>query len=139
MRKIALVAVVAFLLGLAVAIATTILRPSLLSRESTPPPNSALSPTQVEKLMLYAALNDGQLSGKFFNQNADITITQITIEAAPKDEGNPFNKFAPRFFNVIALAPPRTMSSEFRVETGALNPDFHTLRVTEAKGVSLRE
>lgn len=139
MRRTALAAVAAFLLGLAVAVAVAVLRPGLLSRESRPPPSNALSPNQVEKLMLYATLKDGQLSGKIFNQNADVTVTKITVEAVPKDEGNPFNKFSPRFFDVDALAKPRTMSSEFRVETCALNPDPRTLRVTEAKAVSLRE
>jgi hypothetical protein len=37
---------------------------------------------RVNNVLLYAALKDGQLSGKFFNKNANITITQITEDMA---------------------------------------------------------
>jgi hypothetical protein len=72
--------------------------------------------------------------GKVFNQNSDVTVNTITVEVAPKDEKNIFNQFAPRFFNVSVLAKPNSMSAEFRVETGLLNPEFHSLRVSKAAG-----
>jgi len=94
-----------------------------------------LSPSQVDNLFLYASLKNGYLEGTFFNQNADIRVTRITVKTVPKDEANPFNKFTPHLFNVISVATPRAMSSQFRVETVLLNPDFHTLRVVEAQGI----
>ena len=133
MNKTAAFALAAVLVGLAAAATAFFLRPGLFRTGAAPPQIVVLSPAQVEKVLLYATLKDGQLSGKFFNQNPDVTVTQITVEAAPKDEGNPFNKFSPRFFNVSAIGRPNSMSSEFRVETGALNPDFHVLRVTEGQ------
>jgi len=137
MRRTILVAVATFLLGVSVGVATMVMRPGLFVRQ--PPQPSLLSAAEVSKVFLYAALKDGNLSGKFFNENSGIKVTQITVEALPKDERNPFNKFSPHLFDVIATANPRSMSDEFRVETGALNPDFHALRVSEAKGLPLHE
>ena len=135
MRKSFLVAVTAFVLGVFVAASAAFLHPAWFARQSAE--TASLSPAEVSHVLLYAALKDGTLSGRFFNENAEITVTQITVEAVPKEEANPFNKFAPRFFNVNASARPRSMSGQFRVETGALNPNFHTLRITEAKGIPL--
>lgn len=94
----------------------------------------SLSQAQLGKLVLYAGLRDGYLEGKYFNENPNIRVTRITVETVPKDESNPFNKFSPRLFNVDSVAEPRTMSAQFRVETGALNPDFHSLKIVEARG-----
>jgi hypothetical protein len=91
-----------------------------------------LSQPQVDYLVLYAELNDGFLVGKFFNRDSDVTVNKITVEAAPKDEKNVFKQFAPASFNVSAVAKPKTMSCEFRVETGLINPEFHSLRGLEA-------
>ena len=91
-----------------------------------------LSQPQVDNLVLYAELNEGFLVGKFFNRNSDVTVDKITVEAVPKDEKNFFYQFTPRFVNVSVVAKPNTMSAEFRVETGLLNPEFHSLRVSKA-------
>jgi hypothetical protein len=97
-----------------------------------------LSPEEVGSVTLYATLRDAHFEGTFFNQNEGTRVTQITVEAVPKDEANPFNKFSPRLFNVVAVAAPRAMSTVFRVETGSLNPEFHSLRVVEAEGTPAR-
>lgn len=94
----------------------------------------SLSQAQLGKLVLYAGLRDGYLEGKYFNENPNIRVTRITVETVPKDESNPFNEFSPRLFNVDSVAEPRTMSTQFRVETGTLNPDFHSLKIVEARG-----
>tara|TARA_R110001599_G_C12150360_1_gene651409 strand:+ start:98 stop:463 length:366 start_codon:yes stop_codon:yes gene_type:complete len=94
----------------------------------------SLSQAQLGKLVLYAELKAGYLEGKYFNENPNIQVTRITVETAPKDESNPFNKFSPHLFNIDSVAEPRTMSAQFRVETGALNPDFHSLKIVEARG-----
>lgn len=133
MSKTVSLVVAAFFVGVAVAIAALFLRPSLFGMQATSHKSVSLSPPQLENVMLHASLKDGQLIGTYFNQNAHVTVVQITVEAVPKDEGNFFNKFSPRFFNVAAIAQPRAMSTEFRVETGVLNPEFHTLRVVEAQ------
>ena len=134
MTKIATVAVATLSIALAVVASILFFKPSMLGLQSATPQSAPLSFAQVEKVLLYAALKDGQLIGTYFNRNPDVTVTQITVEAVPRDEGNPFNKFAPRFFNVSAIARPNSMSTDFRVETGVLNPESHTLRVTEGKG-----
>jgi len=94
----------------------------------------SLSQAQLGKLVLYAELKSGYLEGKYFNENPNIHVTRITVETVPKDESNPFNKFSPRLFNIDSAAEPRTMSAQFRVETGALNPDFHSLKLVKARG-----
>ena len=94
----------------------------------------SLSQAQLGRLVLYAELRGGYLEGKYFNENPDIRVTRITVETVPKNESNPFNKFSPRLFNIDAVAEPRSMTAQFRVETGTLNPDFHSLKVVEARG-----
>lgn len=95
-----------------------------------------LTELETSKLMLNASLGNGKLTGKFFNQTPDVVVTRITVEAVPKEEKNIFNSSSPRFFNATATAKPRAMSTYFEAETGDLNPDFHTLRIVEAQGVS---
>ena len=126
--RISLLVIVALLIGGGIALGTT-----YLVRGKHRP--VALAPADAGNIILYAQLKDGFLQGTYFNQNASIQVTQITVEAVPKDESNPFDKFTPRLFNIEASAPPRAMSAWFRVETGALNPEFHTLRVVEGRGV----
>lgn len=75
-----------------------------------------------------------KLIGKFFNQNADLVVTEITVEAAPDDEKNIFNKSAPRLFAAEATAMPHSMSAPFEAETGALNPETHKLRIAGGRG-----
>jgi hypothetical protein len=129
-----------FGLLLVIGIITAIVIPLLQDRQAIAPslPRVSLTRPQAENLLLYTELKDGVLRGTFFNQNADITVTQVTVEVVPKDEKNHFNKYSPRFFNIEAIAKPRTMSSEFMVETGPLNPAFHSVRVSEASGHSER-
>lgn len=103
------------------------------NHRETAPKGIILSSPHFENLYLYAELKDGFITGKIFNQNNNVTVTQLTIEAKPKGD-NPFNKFSPHFFNINLLATPQAMSNVFSVETGALNPEFHDLRITEAKG-----
>lgn len=93
----------------------------------------ALSSEETGRILLYAELRGGKLAGKFFNQNADLVVTEITVEAAPDDE-NIFNKFAPRLFAAESMAMPHSMSAPFEVETGALNPETHKLRVVGGRG-----
>lgn len=93
-----------------------------------------LSAVQLNEIILYGNFTGSAYVGKAFNKNNDIVITQITIEAVPKDENNPFNKYSPRFFNVNLVLQPRDMSDEFEIDTGALNPEFHTAKISEAKG-----
>lgn len=93
-----------------------------------------LSNAQLNEIILYGNFTGSAYIGKLFNKNNDIVITQITIEAVPKDENNPFNKFSPRLFNVNLVLKPRVMSNEFEIDTGALNPEFHTAKISEAKG-----
>jgi len=59
---------------------------------------------------------------------------EFAMVTVPKDERNPFNKMTPRFFEVATRTQPRSMSDEFRVETGALSPEFHALRIVAARG-----
>ena len=132
MKRHLLLLVAGFVFGLLAAYELALLRPDWVPRPQPVPVH--LSATEATNVVLYAELHNGMLTGKYFNQNARIVVTQITVEAVPKDENNPFNKFAPRLFDISASARPRSMSSEFSVETGALNPEFHTLRVKEAKG-----
>ena len=93
-----------------------------------------LSAAQLNEIILYGNFTGSTYVGKVFNKNKDIVITQMTIEAVPKDENNPFNKYSPRFFNVNLVLKPRVMSNEFVIDTGALNPEFHTAKISEAKG-----
>jgi hypothetical protein len=130
-----LAVIAAFLLGVAAALAVVQLKQNQSSPQSALRKLQKLSAEQIGGLTLYAKLRDGLLEGSFFNQNAEIQVKQITVEAVPKDETNPFNKLSPRLFNVITVAAPRSMSPAFRVETGLLNPEFHSLRVVEAEGV----
>ena len=106
----------------------------LVRQWNYPPKAVKLRPDQLAAILLYAEARDGFIVGKVFNQLPDIVLTDITIEARPADEKNPFNQGSPRYFNARLKAPPRSMSNKFRVETGALNPAFHTLHVTESKG-----
>ncbi len=94
----------------------------------------ALSSEETGRILLYAELRGAKLAGKFFNQNADLVVTEITVEAAPDDEKNIFNKFAPRLFAAASTAMPHSMSAPFEVETGALNPETHKLRVVGGRG-----
>ena len=93
-----------------------------------------LSASQLNEIILYGNFTGSTYVGKVFNKNKDIVITQITIEAVPKDENNPFNKYSPRLFNVNLVLKPRVMSKEFEIDTGALNPEFHTAKIYEAQG-----
>lgn len=88
----------------------------------------------LDHLILYANYRDGFLIGTIFNKDQIATITHITVEIVPADETNPFNKFSPRFLAIEVIARPNSMSSEFRVETGLLNPDFHSFRISHASG-----
>lgn len=150
MRTHLFVSAIGFAFGLIVAYGVLLARPSWVQHISQAPvgpsatpirPSAApvIQPKAPERLtpdniILYCYLHDGVISGKYFNQNADTTVTQITIEAVPKDKDNYFNQFSPHLFNVNVSALPRSMSPEFSVETGRLNPEFHTLRVAEVKG-----
>ena len=96
--------------------------------------STSLSNEQVKQVYLYGKFTGQHYIGKVFNQNSNIVLTQITIEAIPQDEKNIFNKFIPRFFNVELNVKPRVMSQEFNIETGTLNPDFRTPKIKEAKG-----
>ena len=96
----------------------------------------ALTADEAGRILLYAELRGGKLVGKFFNQNGELVVTEIVVEAVPDDEKNIFNKFAPRLFAAQALAGPHTMSQPFEVETGALNPETHKLRVAGGRGHS---
>lgn len=94
----------------------------------------SLSVEQIDEIILYGNFTGSSYVGKIFNKIPNIVITQITIEAVPQDEENIFNKYSPRFFNVNLNVMPRIMSSEFKIDTGALNPEFHTAKISEAKG-----
>ena len=109
------------------------------SSEPAQPLVRTLDPTKYEQLVLFAVLSDGYLVGKVFNQDSAFVITRLTVEAVPKDETNIFNRGSPRFFEVPVRVLPRTMSSEFRVETGPLSPEFHTLRIVSAIGFDRKE
>jgi hypothetical protein len=137
-RLVLLTALVAsFLLGTAVAVAFTRVRPDTQAAPTKPKQAKNLSSESVSKLILYAKLEDGYIEGRYFNQNPELKIVRITVEAVPKDEKNYFNKYSPRMFNVSAIAQPRSMSNFFQVETGALNPEFPTLKIVEARGIDL--
>ena len=127
--------VAAFTLGAAVVLV-------IVYAKSVTQPGAQMQKTPVQisnedvlKLILYARLRDGYLEGSYFNQVPDTQVVRITVETTPKDDTNPFNKFTPKLFNISATAQPRSMSTSFRVETGALNPDFHTLKIVEALGI----
>jgi hypothetical protein len=137
MSRTILAALAAFLAGVALTLAAVFVKQDLFAHGPAAQKPVRLSAEEVERVLLYATLKDGYLEGTFFNQNPDLQVTQITVETVPKDEANPFNKFSPRLFNVVAIAKPRTMSRPFRVETGLLNPEFHTLRVVEGQGTAL--
>ena len=140
MSKLVFPAVVAVALGIGVTATAMLWRPAWLAPQPTPPSRSApLSQPEIDKVLLYAALKDGELSGKFFNQNNNITVTEITVAAVPKEEINPLNKFPPHLFSVTSTARPQSMSDEFRVATGALQPDFYILGIAAAQGVALRQ
>ena len=134
MRRTVIIGVIAWLIGISIGVFATMAYLSLQNKIA-----ESLSQSEVVNLFLYGELKDGFISGKIFNQNPSITITEVTIEAVPRDEKNVFNKYAPRFFNASVLATPRSMSAPFRIETGALNPEFHTLSIREAKGTKKRE
>ena len=97
-----------------------------------------LENSQLDQLFLYGEFTGNFYVGKIFNQNKNIVISQITIESIPKNEKNVFNEFTPRFFNADITCKPRTMSKEFKIETGVLNPDFHTPKISEAKGYEIK-
>ena len=128
--------IASFVLGVTVALAIVYIRPEgwIVTIKQKQPVE--LSGENVSRLVLYAQLKDGYLEGTFFNQTADLHIVRITVESVPKDEANPFNKYAPKLFNINADARPRTMSAPFRVETGALNPEFYSLKIIEAQGIA---
>ena len=94
----------------------------------------SLSDAQLNEITLYGNFTGSAYVGRVFNKNKDIIITQITIEAVPKGDNNPFNKFSPKFFNINLVLSPRAMSSGFEIDTGALNPEFHIAKIYEAKG-----
>lgn len=125
-------AISALILGVVIIIAAAIARPGSPSRSADSTGYEALSPALIKKLVLHATQKNGQISGRFFNPNADVTITKITIEATLKSDGNLSNKAVPRIFNVAAVAQPQAMSNEFRVEAGTLDPELYTLRITGA-------
>lgn len=137
MSKLVFPAVAAVALGIGVTATAMFWRPAWLAPQATPP--APLSQPEIDKVLLYAALKDGELSGKFFNQNNNITVTEITVAAVPKEEINPLNKFPPHLFSVTSTARPQSMSGEFRVATGALHPDFYILGIAAAQGVALRQ
>ena len=126
--------VVGLLLGAILVLGAYRFQPQALFWAAGPKADVELSASQVDNLVLYAELKDGQLVGSYFNQNKDVTVTEIVVEAVPKNEKNAFNQFTPHFFSVRAFGRPRSMSAFFSVETGALNPSFHTLRVVEGRG-----
>jgi len=134
MRKEFVVAAGCIILGVAAAVCTFPWWFHYLPNKYSQPKIITLAEPQAGKILLYAELENGFLVGKFFNQNPEIVVTEITVEAKPKDEKNPYNQFSPRFFNVDAIAKPRAMSSEFKIETGALNPEFHSLNVSGVSG-----
>ena len=103
--------------------------------ETTRAQRLALSSSQLQNLIIYAKLKNGYLSGKFFNQNADISVTLVTFEAVPNHNKKVSNSLISRFFNITVDTKPRSMSPVFHVETGPLNPNFYTLRIAEAVGV----
>jgi hypothetical protein len=128
--------IAAFVTGVAVALSTVYMRPEAKPATTKPKQPAELSADNVSKLILYAKLKDGYLEGTYFNQSPDMQVVRITVESVPKDETNPFNKFTPKLFNINATAQPRSMSATFRVETGALNPEFHSLKIIEAQGIA---
>lgn len=128
-----IIAVAMLVLGVAIAVAA-ISRQGAPSRNAASPRIEALSPVYVKKLILDATLKDGKLSGRFFNQNDDVMVTQVTVEAALK--GKSTGSQVPRIFNVMTVAQPQAMSKEFQLEASALNPDLYTLRLTGAMGSS---
>lgn len=125
-------AISALIIGVVIVIAAAVSRPGSPSRSTGPDGYQALSPILIKKLELHAALKDGQISGTFFNPNAGVTVTKITIEAALKGDGSSSTNAVPHIFNVAAVAQPQAMSSEFRVSAGALDPERYTLRITGA-------
>ena len=129
-----IIGIIGFVLGVLAAMASSSYWLHYLLNNHIQPQSIALEESQNKNILLYAELKNGFLIGKYFNKNPEIIVTQITIEAVPKDEKNSFNQFTPRFFNIDAIAMPRTMSPDFKVETGILNPAFHTLQVSEARG-----
>lgn len=129
-------AISALIIGVFIVIAAAIFRPGSPSRNAASTQIKALSPALVKKFMLDATLKNGQISGRFFNPNVGVTVTNITIEATLKDEGSSPSKSLPRIFNVAAIAQPQAMSSEFRVKASALDPERYTLRITGAFGGS---
>ncbi|MBU4262650.1 MAG: hypothetical protein KKC76_12410 [Proteobacteria bacterium] len=133
-KKIIVAVVVGIALGAFAAVCTSPYWFHYLPRGYSQPHIISLTEPQAEKILLYAELENGFLIGKFFNQNPEMIVSQITVAVKPKDEKNPFNQFTPRFFNVDAIAKPRAMSSDFKIETGALNPEFHSLTISGARG-----
>lgn len=114
---------------------------TLPERSSSSASSASRAPMDVpiDHLVLYASLKDGHLIGKVFNTDASFVVTRLTIEAIPNDETNIFNRNTPRFFDVATGVLPNTMSTEFRVETGQLNPAFHSLRISRAFGLPRSE
>lgn len=112
--------------------------PASLPTKAAAAPGHArpLTSDEAGKILLYAELRGGKLVGKFFNQNGELVVTEVVVEAVPDDEKNIFNKFAPRLFTAQALAGPHSMSQPFEVETGALNLETHKLRVAGGRGHS---
>lgn len=139
MRKIVFAAVAAVVLGVAITATALLWRPAWFGPQRAPASRPApLAKPEVDHVLLYAVLKDGELSGRFFNQNTDITVTEITVAAVPKEEINPLHKFPPHLFRVTSTARPLSMSGEFRVATGALYPDFYSIGLAAAQGVALQ-
>lgn len=127
------IAISMLVLGVAIGIAA-ISKQGSASRPAASTRIEALSPVYVKKLVLDATLKDGKLAGRFFNQNDDVMVTQVTVAATLKGEST--GNQVPRIFNVMAVAQPQAMSKEFQLEASALNPDLYTLRLTGAMGGS---
>lgn len=129
MPKIIAVAVLVFAVTIGVAACS---KQGSSSHSAGPPGYQALSPALIKKLELHATLKDGQISGTFFNPNAGVTVTKISIEAALKGDGSSSTNAMPRIFNVTAVATPQAMSSEFHVAAAGLDPERYALRITGA-------
>jgi len=130
---------VAFIVGFGVAVITSPAWYQYITGERNTIKEISLPREKVDNVLLYGGLENGFIVGKVFNRNPHTTITKITIEVIPKDKQNIFLEFIPRFFNINLVAKPRTMSHRFKVETGALNPESFSLKISEAEGWSVNE
>lgn len=124
-------AIVALVLGVALVVGMTLLRPSSPAKRIVTTDDLALSPVLIKKLELHATLKDGQISGRFFNPDPDVIVTKISIAATRNGEPHPS---VPRIFNITATAQPKAMSGEFHVDAAGLDPATHTLAINGAMG-----